>query len=63
MLSSKLTISSALLDVKDDVRLTRLYLAQAWNKLRKASQGLTCARYTSNTFAKILQQLFPSLYR
>lgn len=61
MLSSKLTISSALLDVKDDVRLTRLYLAQAWNKLRK--QGLTCARYTSNTFAKILQQLFPSLYR
>lgn len=62
MLSSKLTISSALLDVKDDVRLTRLYLAQAWNKLRKA-QGLTCARYTSNTFAKILQQLFPSLYR
>lgn len=51
MLSSKLTISSALLDVKDDVRLTRLYLAQAWNKLRKASQGLTCARYTSNTFA------------
>lgn len=46
MLSSKLTISSALLDVKDDVRLTRLYLAQAWNKLRKASQGLTCARYT-----------------
>lgn len=45
MLSSKLTISSALLDVKDDVRLTRLYLAQAWNKLRKVKKVNVCSIY------------------